>query len=305
MNHESASPAATIAPQPLEQHADDLTVRAVATLEEYQECIAIQEETWGAGFRELVPTAILMVAQKLGGVCAAAFTPGGRILGFVFGMTGVRDGALVHWSDLLAVRPEARGARLGERLKRHQREVVRAVGVETMYWTFDPLVARNAHLNLVRLGARAAEYVPNMYGDNTGSPLHGALPTDRFIARWDLTRPVPAADGHGANGHGALPHERRPGLLVNPPHADGTPTLLGGPLPDAPVIHVAVPRDLEALPPVRRAQWRAVTREAFLTYLGRGYAVVDFYRASGGEPPCYELSRDPSRELSRDLSRDA
>jgi predicted GNAT superfamily acetyltransferase len=293
MIHESASPAATIA----HGHADGLTLRRVATLEEYQQCVAIQEQTWGAGFRELVPTAILMVAQKLGGVCAAAFTPGGRILGFVFGLTGLRDGALVHWSDLLAVRPEARGAGLGERLKRLQRDLVRAVGVDTMFWTFDPLVARNAHLNLVRLGARAAEYVPNMYGDNTGSPLHGAVPTDRFVARWDLARPLPPAvpDGHAANGqdaHAQGAHPRRPGLLVNPTRPDGTPGLLDAPLPDAPVVHVAVPRDLESLGPGRRAQWRAVTREAFLTYLERGYAVVDFHRAAGDEPPCYELARD-------------
>ncbi len=285
-----AAPALASEPPPL---ADDgLTVRRVETLAEYQECVAIQEETWGVGFRELVPTAILMVAQKLGGVCAAAFAPGGRMLGFVFGLTGQRDGRLVHWSDLLAVRPEARGAGLGERLKRHQRELVRALGIETMFWTFDPLVARNAHLNLVRLGARADEYVPNMYGDNTGSPLHGALPTDRFVAAWDLTRPIPSHNGDGHAAHDAGGHARRPGLLVNPMRADGTPTLLAGPLPDAPLIHVAVPRDLEALPLERRAQWRAVTREAFLAYLERGYAVVDFQRAVGGEPPYYELSRD-------------
>ena len=286
MIHDSATPAsATADAHPDEDAGGPLTLRRVATLEEYQECVAIQEETWGVGLRELVPTAILMVSQKLGGVCAAAFAPGGRILGFVFGMTGVRDGALVHWSDLLAVRAEARGARLGERLKRHQRELVRAVGVETMYWTFDPLVARNAHLNLVRLGARAAEYVPNMYGDNTGSPLHGALATDRFVAAWDLTRALPHA-----NSDGPAAPARRPGLLVNPPRPDGTPTLLAGPLPDAPVVRIAVPRDLEALPLERRAQWRAVTREAFLHYLGRGYEFVDFQRAVGGEPPYYELA---------------
>ena len=285
MIHDTATPAPAATDDALD--GGPLTLRQVATLEEYQECVAIQEETWGVGFRELVPTAILMVAQKLGGVCAAAFAPDGRILGFVFGMTGVRDGALVHWSDLLAVRPEARGARLGERLKRHQRELVVAVGVQTMYWTFDPLVARNAHLNLVRLGARAAEYVPNMYGDNTGSPLHGALPTDRFVAAWDLTRARADGDGHAARDVAA----RRPGLLVNPPRPDGTPTLLGDGLPDDPVVRIAVPRDLEALPPERRAQWRAVTRAAFLHYLGRGYEIVDFQRAVASEPPFYELAR--------------
>jgi predicted GNAT superfamily acetyltransferase len=264
-------------PEPTSMPTDDLTIRRVETLAEYQECVAIQEETWGPGFRELVPPAILMASQKIGGVCAAAFTPRGRMLGFVFGMTGVSGGVLVHWSDLLAVRAEARGARIGERLKRHQRELARAIGVRTMYWTFDPLVARNAHLNLVRLGARAVEYVPNMYGDNTGSPLHGALATDRFVAAWDLV-----------SGERSAPGPRRAGVLVNPVTAEGAPVLVA--LSDAPVVRIAVPRDLDALSAEQRARWRAVTREAFLTYLGCGYEVVGFRRNEGEERPSYELA---------------
>jgi predicted GNAT superfamily acetyltransferase len=256
---------------------DEITVRRVETLAEYQECVAIQKETWGTGFRELVFPTILLVAQKLGGVCAGAFTPNGRMLGFVFGMTGVRDGKLVHWSDLLAVRPEARGIHLGERLKCYQRDLVRAVGVETMHWTFDPLVARNAHLNLTRLGARAVEYVPDMYGSNTGSPLHGGLPTDRVVVAWDLTRPP-----------GSEPRPDRPALLANPVASNGLPALDG--LLDAPLVRIAVPRDLESEPNARRAVWRQVTREAFASYLARGYEVVGFRRGQGDELPAYELS---------------
>lgn len=267
-------------PAPLDSPSvgpDGITIRRVDTLAEYQECLAVQEETWGSGFSELVPPAILMVAQKLGGVCAGAFAPNGRMLGFVFGMTGVRGGRLVHWSDMLAVRPEARGSHIGERLKLYQRDLVRAVGVETMHWTFDPLVARNAHLNLTRLGARAVEYVPDMYGSNTGSPVHGGLPTDRVVVAWDLTRPM-----------GAVERLSRPGILVNPVAGDGLPTLNG--LVDAPVVRIAVPRDLEAEPNERRAVWREVTREAFASYLARGYEVAGFRRGQGDELPSYELS---------------
>jgi predicted GNAT superfamily acetyltransferase len=268
---------------------DEITIRRVETLAEYHECVAIQKETWGTGFRELVVPTILLVAQKLGGVCAGAFTPNGRMLGFVFGMTGVRDGKLVHWSDLLAVRPEARGAHLGERLKRYQRDLVLAIGVETMQWTFDPLVARNAHLNLTRLGARAVEYVPDMYGSDTGSPMHGRLPTDRVVVAWDLTR-----------SPGAEPRPARSGLLVNPVAANGLPTLNG--LLDAPVVRIAVPRDLESEPNDRRAVWREVTREAFASYLARGYEVVGFRRGEGDELPSYELS---PRAKARSTDADA
>lgn len=261
--------------------ADGVTIRRVATLAEYQECVVIQEETWGDDFRERVPAAILMVAQKLGGVCAAAFAPDGRMLGFVFGITGPKDGALAHWSDMLAVRPAARGAHVGERLKRYQRDLVRALGVTTMYWTFDPLVARNAHLNLVRLRATASEYVTNMYGDNTGSPLHGALDTDRVVAAWDLTREP---------GEGPDPAPRPEGTFAVKTARDGD--LPGSvSLHDAPVVRVGVPFDLESLPLGARITWRNATRRAFTHYLARGYRVIGFQRARDGQPPFYELER--------------
>jgi predicted GNAT superfamily acetyltransferase len=255
--------------------------RRIATPDEYEACVAMQEEIWGPGFRELVPSAILMVAQKMGGVCAGAFSADGRMLGFVFGMTGVRHGELAHWSDMLAVRREARGARIGERLKHYQRELCLAVGANTMYWTFDPLVARNAHLNIMRLGARASEYVVNMYGTNTGSPLHGALDTDRWIAAWDLTSPPAPARAAGPGSE--------TGVFVVRPSADGTAPLTA-PFLDAPVVRVAVPADHEQLDMAQRAAWRTATRQALVHYLGRGYHVVAFQRASGDQPPFYELA---------------
>lgn len=231
------------------------------TLAEYHACVAIERETWGADFSECVPATILMVAQKLGGVVAGAFAADGTMLGFVFGMAGVIDGRPAHWSDMLAVRPGARGARVGERLKHYQRELARAAGAEAMYWTFDPLVARNAHLNLTRLGARVVEYVPNMYGDGTSSPLHGGLPTDRLVARWDLAR-----DG----GAGGVPAAASP---------------------DASVVRIAVPHDFHDLPTEARAHWRATVRETFLAHLRRGYQVTAFRRADGDALPYYELQR--------------
>ena len=56
-------------------------------------------------------------------------------------------------------------------------------GATVIYWTYDPLVARNAHLNFNRLGVRLAEYVEDMYGI-TDSTLHGGVPTDRLIVAW-------------------------------------------------------------------------------------------------------------------------
>jgi predicted GNAT superfamily acetyltransferase len=262
-----------------EPGADGIVIRRVETQAEYEECVRIQDETWGADFNERVPSTIFRVTQYLGGVTAAAFAPSsGGMLGFVFGMTGVQEGRLVHWSDLLAVRPEARDHGIGRRLKLFQRSLVLPLGVTRMLWTFDPLVARNAQLNLNGLGAMVAEYVPDMYGVDTGSELHSAVGTDRFIVSWDLTAAprVPAPD-HGL----AAPPPAR--LVVNREDQIGQPPTVH-PIDEFPEVYIAIPGDIQqviaATPDLARA-WRDTTREAFLGYLQRGYRVSGFHRAEG------------------------
>jgi predicted GNAT superfamily acetyltransferase len=223
-------------------------IRPLRTREDFAACMALQRLTWGESFSETVPPAILKVAQRIGGVAAGAFAPDDSLLGFVFGMTGVERGRLVHWSDMLAVRPEARDHGIGRMLKAFQRDHCRAIGVETIYWTYDPLVARNAHLNLVRLGARVVEYVPDMYGAETDSPLHRGIGSDRFVVAWDL------AAGEA------------------PP----------APPPDAAAVsRVEIPCDIAAVQArslEEAARWRASTRAAFTDALARGWRVADFER---------------------------
>src|ERR1041384_5367138 len=139
----------------------DITIRELHTHAEYDECVKIQKEPWGQGFTEAVPARFLMICQKVGGIVAGAFDGQGRIVGFVFGLIGIKDRKLMHWSDMLAVRDEMRGSGLGQDLKWYQRTLLLKRGVDVMYWTFDPLVSRNAHLNLNRLGARIDSYVPD------------------------------------------------------------------------------------------------------------------------------------------------
>ena len=89
--------------------ATNAAIRPFASRAECDACVRLQRETWGEDFVDVVPATILMVSQRVGGVSAGAFDADGRLLGFVFGISGIRAGELVHWSDMLAVRPEARG----------------------------------------------------------------------------------------------------------------------------------------------------------------------------------------------------
>ena len=245
---------------------------------EYQECVAIERETWGNQFTESVPATILRIAQEVGGVTAAAFDGKGKMLGFVFGITGVREGEMAHWSDLLAVRISARDMGLGKRLKAFQRELLLKIGVRTMYWTYDPLVARNAYLNLEQLGARVAEYRRDFYGEDTGSVIHAALGTDRFIVAWRL-------DETHAPRTVAWEWEDAPIIGTDPPAT----------LPALPRVRIAIPDDIFAVvnaDPRLAHRWRDSTRTAFSTYLGRGYKVVGFTRSAGSIPATYLLALD-------------
>ena len=147
---------------------DGITIRRVETTDEYDACVRMQHAIWGDRLhRDRARHHAHASRRRSAASPPAPSTANGRLLGFVFGMMGMIDGRLVHWSDLLAVHPDARNKGLGRRLKLFQRELLLPLGVETMFWTYDPLVAKNAYLNIVRLGARPAEYVVDMYGADT------------------------------------------------------------------------------------------------------------------------------------------
>jgi len=255
-----------------------LRIRPFASLEEYEACAAFQEEIWGIGFSERVSAAILMVANRIGGLAAGAFDGEGGLHGFVFGLTGVEDGTLVHWSDMLAVRADARDHGLGTRLKHYQREILLARGVHRMRWTFDPLQSRNAYVNFAKLGIVSGEYVRDMYGD-TGSPLHRGVGTDRLVAFWEMdSERVRRRIAGEEAGPGAAEVDALPAALDALESGDlPTPER---PLPglEEPAVRVAIPGALDTI--VARdlalaTRWREATRDVFLDYLARGYRVTE------------------------------
>jgi predicted GNAT superfamily acetyltransferase len=252
-----------------------ITIRPLTHFRELQRCAEFQQEIWGAGFAELVPAAILWVATRTGGVVAGAFDEDDEMVGFVFGLTGYRDGEPIHWSDMLASREDARGRGIGAALKQHQRDTLLAAGVRRVGWTFDPLESRNAYLNFARLGATAREYVEDCYG-NSASPLHAGLGTDRLIARWLLDSPRVRRRMAG---------EERPATAKS---VGEVPFINeGGAEPDlgldAPRLRLQIPADIQSLKvadPVGALRWRATTRKAFQAYFERGYEVIDVVRES-------------------------
>lgn len=260
--------------------SDGIVIRPLSSRADYDACVELQEITWGVGFNERVPSGILKLSQLLGGVASGAFAANGELLGFVFGISGIRDGQLAHWSDMLAVRPGTRDRGIGEALKWHQRARLLEAGVNVVYWTFDPLEARNAWLNFTRLGAVSREYVRDFY-DASDSPLHHGLATDRLIVTW-LLNSKPVRDR--AMGNEPSPGQETCSAPVANPSSDGSapPDIdsLRRDL-DEPVIRIAIPRDLQKLKTEslsHAAQWQSVVRAAFEHYLDSGYEVTRLLR---------------------------
>lgn len=258
-----------------------LVIRPVGALAEYRACAALQQEVWGEDF-ECVPASVLQVATYVGGVCLGAFLPDGDLCGLVFGLTGLENDRPVHWSHLLAVREAERDLGVGRLLKERQRALLASRGIAEMRWSFDPMIVKNAHLNLNRLGARVVRYVPDMYGI-TESPLHHGLATDRLVVVWATTPaeapPAPASESGPAP---VLTHAPRTGDEVL---ADGD---------EPPMLRIEVPADFQALiarAPASASAWHEAVRRHFLWALGRGYVVTGLHRDLASSRSYYVLER--------------
>lgn len=259
--------------------SNDYTIREFSAWSDYEACVELQKHTWGADYDETVPINVLRVVQKAGGVAAGAFDRSGALLGFVFGITGVQAGIPVHWSDMLAVHADARNKGVGDALKRFQRAALLKRGVQRVYWTFDPLESRNAHVNFVRLGVTADLYERDVYGASD-SPLHAGIGTDRLIVTWEIASQrvqqrleSPAPD----------PEDWKSYPLVNAPRSEDDAAVCEPPRLDLKADHICIviPADIQNLKTHALAaavEWRTHTRAAFEHYLPAGYVVVDYVR---------------------------
>ncbi len=282
---------------------------SLTTFPQFQQVEQLEADIWGP--IDLVPVPIMAVTVRRGAVLIGAYD-GERLAGFVYSFPALRhdnrEDALrqakgdpsaprvakarrredeipnpSHWSHTLGVHPDYRGAGLGRALKLAQRERVLALGLDLIEWTYDPLQTLNANLNIVTLGAVVEEYEENVYGESA-SPLHGGLPTDRFVCQWWIRKPhVERRIARGGAG-GALPivsHEAAAAPVVNEARLDGDWLECGASRLDltGPRVAVDIPADFTAMLAAdlgRARRWRLHTREIFNHYFHAGYRVVDF-----------------------------
>jgi predicted GNAT superfamily acetyltransferase len=175
--------------------AADVTLAPLTTVRDADRINDVIARTWGGQHldREIVR------ALALSGNVSWGALDGEDLVGFVLGWAGVDAGGLHVHSHMLAAVPDRRHRGVGETLKLAQRAQALEQGIDVMRWTFDPMMARNAWLNLGKLGAVIDRFERDFYGTMTDSINVGER-SDRFTVVWDLRRePGPrAVDGAGS-----------------------------------------------------------------------------------------------------------
>lgn len=143
--------------------------------------IGLFERTWGGGRS---PDRSMLLALDYAGNTVLIARENGKPVGAALGFLGWSGGIHLH-SHMAAVVPWRRSSGVGYALKLFQRAVCLEQGVRDMRWTFDPLIRRNAHFNLVKLGAEVVKFLPDFYGQ-LGDAITGGDRSDRFEVRWRL-----------------------------------------------------------------------------------------------------------------------
>lgn len=246
-----------------------IVVRELPDVGDYQQVVRLFGGIWGMDPPPVTIEMMRALAHS-GNYIAGAFD-GNRLVGASIAFLGMPAGEVLH-SHITGA---ASGRGIGLALKLHQREWALERGITRITWTFDPLVRRNAHFNLAKLGARPEEYLPSFYG-----PLEDAInsgdETDRVLAVWRLDAPHVIAAARG---------ERRP---ATPPEdvVIGLESRDRRPVPgrtDAATVLVAVPPDIEAmrrLDPGTAKAWRHALRDTLGGLLRDGATITGFYDKS-------------------------
>ena len=274
---------------------DDVRIRRAATRADFDSCVLLQRAVWGLSDLEITSAIQLIATTHAGGLLHVAESTEGQAVGFAYAFPALRDGTAHLHSDMLAVLPDWQQRGVGVRLKWAQRDDALARGVGLITWTYDPMQARNAHLNLRRLGGHASDLLENFYGITT-SALHHGLPTDRLLVRWDLNservRRISAEGEQSATV--AMPTS---------PRINDVRWQAGWPVSSEPRLDMEdaelvleIPPEWDVIcqkSPWVAGDWQGKVRRAFQAYFGRGYVAADFAptEEGGRRRPFYVLRR--------------
>jgi len=302
--------------------------------------IGLQRQVWTGSDLEVVPTHIMLATVHNGGILIGAYDMGEeaessakeqsvlihdageqfaedqhQLVGFVFGFPAIYNTPsgpkFKHHSHMLGVRPEFENLGVGFMLKRAQWQMVRHQDLDCITWTYDPLLSRNAYLNIARLGAVCNTYFPDYYGEMQDD-LNAGISTDRFQVDWWLNSKrvsrrlskKPRLKLDLAHFLAANIRILNPSLLTEnnlPGPYEGEIEIASLDESDEkgePILLVEIPSDFTRLKledsGLARA-WRTHSRDIFQILFANGYLVTDFVYLPGSYPRSfYVLSHGES-----------
>ena len=266
-------------------------IKILETPEDMTAVETLQRAVWPDSETDIVPAHMLITAVHNGGLVAGAFMED-QLIGFVFGFPGLEstpDGPRPkHCSHMMGVHPDHRDSGVGFALKRAQWQMVRHQGLDHITWTYDPLLSRNAHLNISKLGAVCNTYRRSEYGDMRDG-LNAGLPSDRFQVDWWInTRRVERRLSKRPRKALKLDNFSKADLhpLYSPPFQAGgwlRPPEHFAPFEERLAL-AEIPNDFSSLKaadfPLAR-DWRFFTREVFETAFVAGFIATDFIHDQG------------------------
>ena len=222
-----------------------IEIRELHTLQEQFHARMIFDSIWPVA-NETQITANMLQAMVHSGSYLVGVFDGSKVVGASFGFPSIEPEIHLH-SHMTAFIDSHRDLGLGTRVKLHQWAWAKERGYQSITWTFDPLVRRNARFNILKLGADLIDYLPNFYG-NMADELNNGDESDRITVRWDTTAnfPVPRTE------------------MLEPPY-------------DAELI--ALPQDIvetRRSDPDMSMRYRFEVRSAFLEALDLGKKVIGF-----------------------------
>lgn len=252
----------------------------IRDLQSYNEMVSLrrlQHEIWG--FAEpgtgLYPP-ILLTMSKNGGLVLGAFEKETeRMIGFLVGFLGREPGGPFKLcSQVMGIHPDWRGQGIGEHLKLIQRERTLAQELSLITWTYDPLEAPNAHLNLHKLRAISRAYWRDVYGSDFGT-LNIGLPSDRLLVEWWIR-------GERLNEESEIDWDvldEAPPIFETSGREPTRQIVRANLALKADTLQMEIPANIH---PVKAANmelaldWRMKVRKAFETYFDKGYILTDF-----------------------------
>ncbi|MCR8433139.1 MAG: GNAT family N-acetyltransferase [Crenarchaeota archaeon] len=271
--------------------------------DEFKAMEEIQRDAWNAEDITITPAHVLRAAQMSGNCVFLAYC-GEEPAGYVFGFLGIHNKKLYLHSHQVGVKRKYQNSGIGAMLKLKQREYAINMGIDLIRWTFDPLQAKNAYFNFVKLGVVSREYIENLYGELRDG-LNQGVSTDRFFVEWYILSPRVVSRIRGEN---RPPHiEDLEVTVVTQTRIEGTNLVV---LKDyetsvhEKILAVEIPLNFNEIKERSlklATDWRMGTRELFKNYLSKGYIVADLIYSADRRRCFYVLLK---RSLNEVLNKD-